>query len=109
MGQTRRLMWTGQKYRPVRVKMTSLMGTHYQSYSSEFVSFQLVRETTREDNFPVRNQWRRSSEVRAHIAAADDVFIAGGAEVAHHDDDDEQDEIWLSLAHQCKLVSTSVV
>ena len=27
-GQTRRLMWTGQKYRPVRVKMTSLATEH---------------------------------------------------------------------------------
>ena len=74
--------------------------------SFEFVSFQLVRETTREDNFSVRNR-RRSSEVRAHIAAAD-LLIARGAEIANNDDDDEQDEVWLSLAHQCKLVSTSV-
>ena len=102
------LMCLGTCRKEILMQRNPLNGNALSIISSEFVSFQLVRETTREDNFPVRNQWRRSSEVRAHIAAADDVFIAGGAEVAHHDDDDEQDEIWLSLAHQCKLVSTSV-
>ena len=71
-------------------------------------SFQLVRETTRQDNVPIQNRAvRQPPQVCAHFAAADRPFafvVGRGAEVATLGGGDEQDAGGLGLAHKCKLV-----
>ena len=83
-------------------------------HSSSFLSnlrlffFQLVRETTRQDNVPIQNgAVRQPPQVCAHFAAADRPFafvVGRGAEVATLGGGDEQDAVGLCLAHKCKLV-----
>ena len=71
--------------------------------------FQLVRETTRQDNVPIQNGAvrRQPPQVCAHFAAADRPFafvVGRGAAVATLGGGDEQDAVGLGLAHKCKLV-----
>ena len=83
-------------------------------YSSSSLSnlrlffFQLVRETTRQDNVPIQNgAVRQPPQVGAHFAAADHPFalvVGRGAAVATLGGGDEQDAVGLGLAHKCKLV-----